>query len=498
MPELREQFAGFTVVDRLGSGGMGEVYLVRNPRLERLDALKVLRPAFGGDDDSRSRFLYEARLAATLHHPNIVTIYDAGEAESRLYIDMQYIDGPDLRRVLEREGRLRPARALAILGQIAAALDAAHMQGLLHRDVKPENMLLSRPAGYVDEHAYLTDFGIGKFGDDATSRTASGEVVGTPAYLAPERQMGQADHRVDVYSLGCVLYEVLVGKPPFEATSIPALWHAHASAPRPKPSEQDPSLPRFLDDVIARALALAPQDRFNSCGELVAAARQSFSFDTGQRTNCVTPIPVVSGQTTGRSTSRRLWQRPVPIILVSLALVVAAFAMGFLLRNPTDTKQASSRAASNPPAPVLPIPTPTGPSPAPSTTPSSPGPPAVETQFWSGPVGLASGSSLNFDTLPPSPDQQNTGIEYNSLGLGTNGNPDPSTPAVALWTQSRMPSQVECRDWISTHPTRIIAGPTGGERICIRTEQGRYGVLKVEPSSDTNTLSATATIWNLS
>jgi serine/threonine protein kinase len=201
-PRLGTTIAGYKISDRLGRGGMGVVYLAEHLTLRRQAALKLIAPELGENESFRERFLREARIAAGLSHPNVVTVYDAGELGDLLYIAMQYVPGSDLARVLSREGRLGPYRALDVCRQVAAALDAAHAAGLIHRDVKPGNVLID------GRHAYLTDFGLTKDRlAGHTQLTRSGEVVGTTHYLAPEQVEGRdVDGRADVYALGCLLF----------------------------------------------------------------------------------------------------------------------------------------------------------------------------------------------------------------------------------------------------------------------------------------------------
>jgi serine/threonine-protein kinase len=245
---------------------MGVVYRAHHLSLGRRAALKVIAPDLAESSGFRERFSREARVAAALAHPNIVTIYDAGEVDGTLYLAMQYIEGLDLARMLAQDGRLRPYRAIDVCRQIGGALDAAHAQGLIHRDVKPANVLIE------GRHAYLTDFGLTKrLG--GTQVTLAGDVVGTIHYVAPEQIEGrEVTSRSDVYSLGCVLYHCLTGRMPFERDTDVAVIYAHLSEPPPKPSRLHADLPDGLDDVIAKALDKNPERRFETCGSMMAAA----------------------------------------------------------------------------------------------------------------------------------------------------------------------------------------------------------------------------------
>jgi serine/threonine protein kinase len=262
------EVAGYRILGPLGRGGTSVVYRAEHVRLGRRAALKLLTPAVG-HADFRDRFLRESQLAASLDHPSIVPVYDAGEADDLLYIAMACIDGSDLKTLLVA-GRLPPRRALRIVTQIASALDAAHARGLVHRDVKPANILVG-----TDDRAFLSDFGVVKeLASNGTTRT--GSFIGTSEYSAPEQiEGGDIDARTDVYSLACVLYECLTGTPPFQRASEVAVLNAHLHDPPPKLMKAAPELPAALDDVVARALSKSPLDRYPSAGEFVAAARSA-------------------------------------------------------------------------------------------------------------------------------------------------------------------------------------------------------------------------------
>jgi serine/threonine-protein kinase len=261
------ELGGYRIVELLGRGGTSVVYRAQHVRLGRAAALKLLTPAVG-EDDYRDRFLRESKLAASIDHPSIVPVYDAGEEDDLLYIAMACVDGSDLKTLLAEEGKLPLRRALRIAGQIASALDAAHARGLVHRDVKPANILVG-----PDDRVYLSDFGIVKeLTSNGTTRT--GTFVGTIDYCAPEQIEGHAvDARADVYALACVLYECLVGTAPFHRASDVAVLNAHLHAPPPKLTRVAPELPAGLETVIGKALSKSPLDRYASCGEFVAAAR---------------------------------------------------------------------------------------------------------------------------------------------------------------------------------------------------------------------------------
>jgi serine/threonine-protein kinase len=264
---LRDEVGGYRLVAPLGRGASSVVYRAEHLRLGRTAAVKLLAPAIG-EDDFRERFLRESKLAASLDHPNIVPVYDAGDEDGLLYIAMAFVDGSDLKALLVQEGRLPLRRTLRIVGQIASALDTAHARGLVHRDVKPGNILVG-----PGDRALLSDFGVVKeLAASGTTRT--GSFVGTIAYCAPEQIEGRdVDARADQYALACVLYECLVGTSPFHRSSDVAVLNAHLHTPPPKLTKAAPDLPAALEPVLAKALSKSPLDRYGSCGELVAAAR---------------------------------------------------------------------------------------------------------------------------------------------------------------------------------------------------------------------------------
>jgi tRNA A-37 threonylcarbamoyl transferase component Bud32/CheY-like chemotaxis protein len=261
--------AGYRIEERIGRGGMGVVYRAEHLNLRRRAAVKIIAPDLAESDGFRERFTREARIAAATQHPNIVTVYDAGEVDGLLYLAMQYIEGSDLAAMLRAETRLRPYRAIDVCRQVASALDAAHGMGLIHRDVKPANVLIE------GRTAFLTDFGLTKRLDgEHTQLTRAGDVVGTIHYVAPEQIEGSpVSARTDVYSLGCLLYHCLTGRVPFARDTDVAVIYAHLSEDPPKVTKARPELPEGLDGVIAKALDKSPDRRFPTCGDLISAAR---------------------------------------------------------------------------------------------------------------------------------------------------------------------------------------------------------------------------------
>ncbi|HWH43638.1 MAG TPA: serine/threonine-protein kinase [Thermoleophilaceae bacterium] len=246
-PRIGTVLAGYRIEAPLGKGGMGVVYRAEHLHLQRPVALKLLAPNLAEDQAFRERFMRESRLAAAIQHPHIVTVYDAGEVDGLLYIAMHLVEGTDLSALLAKRGRLDPAHALSVVGQVGSALDAAHEHGLVHRDVKPGNVLIA------PETSYLTDFGLTKRTSSSTAFTQTGQFVGTIDYIAPEQIRGESlDGRADIYSLGCVLYECLTGDRPFPRDSQIAVIYAHLEEPPPRVSATVADLPAEVDEVIAR------------------------------------------------------------------------------------------------------------------------------------------------------------------------------------------------------------------------------------------------------
>jgi len=265
---MGSRFGPYRLLRLIGRGGMGEVYEAEDTRKRRVVALKLISGQFSGDPTFRARMQREADAAGRLTEPHVVPIHDYGEIDGQLYLDMRLIEGTDLSTMLRRTGPMSPARAVAIVRQIAAALDAAHSAGVTHRDVKPENILVTR-----DDFAYLVDFGIARAATDP-GLTQTGTAMGTYKYMAPEQFTGdEVTYRSDVYALSCVLNECLTGSPPYQAASIERMIAAHLMEPPPRPSELRPgSVPPALDEVIAKGMAKKPEERYRSAGELANSA----------------------------------------------------------------------------------------------------------------------------------------------------------------------------------------------------------------------------------
>jgi hypothetical protein len=264
-------FAGHRLDAVAGRGGMGVVYKATHLALDRVVALKLIAPEISGDEQFRERFKQESMTAAALDHPNVVPIYDAGEEHGQLYVTMRHVPGTDLRALIEQSGALPPAEAASIIAQIADALDAAHERGLVHRDVKPGNILIEDRGGR--RHAYLTDFGLTKHAASDSGMTKTGMFVGTLDYIAPEQLQGQAvDARTDVYSLACVLYQAVTGQVPYPRDSEPSKMWAHMGEDPPKVRQVRADVPDAFEEVVERGMAKKPEDRYPSTGDLGRAA----------------------------------------------------------------------------------------------------------------------------------------------------------------------------------------------------------------------------------
>jgi hypothetical protein len=267
-----DEFAGYRIESRLGRGGMGVLYLAIEPGLERRVALKLIAPEAAADEVFARRFAEESRIAASIEHPNVVPIYAAGESKGVPFIAMRYVAGADLSRRLTREGRLSPTVAIELIAQVGNGLDAIHAAGLIHRDVKPANVLLAGEG--ASEHTYITDFGVARNVATESGLTQTGRFVGTLDYVAPEQiSGGPVDARADVYALGCLLFKLLTGEVPFPKEAEAARLFAHLNDPPPAPSLYVPELSMALDDVVIRAMSKDPDDRYPSAGDLGRAAQ---------------------------------------------------------------------------------------------------------------------------------------------------------------------------------------------------------------------------------
>ncbi|GAA3967796.1 serine/threonine-protein kinase [Gordonia caeni] len=339
--------AGYQVIRQLGAGGMGQVFLVQHPRLPRRDALKLLDAGVSRNDDFKARFQREADLLAQLSHPNIITLYDRGEYDERLWITMEFVDGTDAGDLLQRHGPLPVHLVVALIGGSGAALDYAwRKQRITHRDVKPANILVAL-AGDEIEAVKLADFGIAKAAGESMSLTATGFAVGTMNYISPEAIEGlDVDHRSDVYSLGCTAYHLLSGEPPYTAPTMTSLMAAHLNRPIPAITDVAPDLPEALNGVFARVLAKDPDERFATCGEFVSAFAEAVGGESSSpahaRTLPARTLPAASvpqrkapdtdsGET--RSGTKPSW--PTAVLIGAAAVIaMAVVALGvFLVRD---------------------------------------------------------------------------------------------------------------------------------------------------------------------
>jgi DNA-binding beta-propeller fold protein YncE len=342
VPELAEGdvFAGHRILGVAGRGGMGVVYRAIQLDLDRTVALKLIAPQLAEDAGFRERFVRESRAAASIDHPNVIPIYYSGEHDGALYIAMRYVEGSDLRTLVRAEGRLEPGRAAQIVSQVANALDAAHARGIVHRDVKPANVLLG-----ADNHAYLTDFGLTKRVTSRTGSTREGGWVGTLGYVAPEQIRGEpVDARVDVYALGCVLYHALTGVPPYQRETDEATLWAHLHDDPPSVAEHAPGAPAGFDAVVARALAKDPDDRYPSAGDLGRAALAAAGRGVvpgperlvatgeaapgGDTETIVSPDQAPTALAAPPATRRRLWPWALAAVPIAGLALVAAIVLG--------------------------------------------------------------------------------------------------------------------------------------------------------------------------
>jgi serine/threonine-protein kinase len=282
MPRLSKgsTIGNYRIEEQIGRGGMGVVYAATHLGLDRRVALKLIAEDLSEDEGFRERFRREPQIAASIDHENVIPVMDAGESQGQLYVTMRLVEGDDLGTILKREGPLDPDRAAGIVSQVAAALDAAHDRGLVHRDVKPANVLIEERGGR--EHAYLTDFGITKAGGGSIALTRTGDWVGTADYVAPEQIEGkEIDPRTDIYALGAVLYHALAGEAPYARDSEVAKIYAHLSKPIPPLGEKRKDVPPELEATIRRAMAKKPKDRYDSAGELGREAVAAANGDGG-------------------------------------------------------------------------------------------------------------------------------------------------------------------------------------------------------------------------
>lgn len=331
-------FGPYQIERSIARGGMGEVLRAYDTKHDRVVALKILPDELAGDDEFRGRFRREAQAVARLREPHVIPIHAYGEIDGRLYLDMRLVEGQDLTALLTEHGPLPASRAASLIEQVAAALDAAHAEGLVHRDVKPSNVLVS-----ADDFGYLVDFGIARGADTPSGLTTTGSAIGTVAYMAPERFSGQpADRRSDVYALACVLYQCLTGTAPFPRDSTAAVVYAHLHQDVPSVHDARPELPGAFDRVVAAGMAKTPDRRFTSAGELAAAARTASAERSPTTVEPLSHVPVsVSAEPEpARQRGARRWCWPVTTGVAALLLLAGALV--FVARQPDTVEGTAS------------------------------------------------------------------------------------------------------------------------------------------------------------
>jgi len=338
---IGSEFAGYRIEEVAARGGMGVVYRATQLRLTRTVALKLVTPALARDASFRDRFRREWMIAASIDHPNVIPVYEAGDEDGVLFLAMRWVEGTNLRDLIDA-GPLDPVHAVRLISQVASALDAAHERGLIHRDVKPANILIAE-----EEHVYLTDFGLTKHASSISGLTRSGSWVGTVDYTAPEQIEGaEVSPRTDVYSLGCVLYEAVVGKPPHRRDNDLATLWAHMYTKAPSVRDALPDAPAEFDAVLQRALAKDPADRYGSAGEFARAARTTLGVDSttrGERPAAVPPPRVAPPETAHPDEARPRIRNRRGVLAGAVGLLAIAVVVGVLALTGSD-EQAPERA----------------------------------------------------------------------------------------------------------------------------------------------------------
>jgi serine/threonine-protein kinase len=461
-----QTFAGYTIVRLLGSGGMGEVYLAEHPRLPRSDALKVLPADLCADHEYRERFNREADIAATLWHPHIVGVHDRGDVDGQIWISMDFVDGTDASEQLrDRHPKGMPKEEVFdIVTSVGEALDYAHAQGLLHRDVKPANIMLTDPkAG--EQRILLGDFGIARRVDDTSNLTATNMTVGTVFYAAPEQLMGEElDGRADQYALAATAFHLLTGTPPFHHSNPTVVISQHLTASPPAISERRPEL-SALDPVLGKALSKDPKDRFNSCVDFSRALAHRLGLQAeGDNARTATSVPLATrahgGRHEAQQAPRRKYLRPAYIVpailaallLVAIALVLIQFHEIEKLMNDTYTPPPTPPSAA-PRAEAPPAPPPSQPATATVTASASAAPSAAVVGADCSPVGgtatTANGNTVYCSTL------EGTGASIWSVNQGVI--PAPTITVTTQATDEPLPAEEET-------PVRVCMQETGKTR----------------------------------
>ncbi len=358
--------AGYQLGDQVGAGGMAVVFRARDERLGRTVALKILAPALASDSEFRQRFISESRAAAVVDDPHVIPVYEAGEADGVLFIAMRFVGSGDLRQVLDREGPLAPDRTAEFVSQVASALDAAHRAGLVHRDVKPGNIMVDTSADRPD-HVYLSDFGISKGVMASAGLTGTGQYLGTAVYSAPEQIQGLAvDGRTDQYALACVAYQLLTGAVPFDRDQVLAVLYAHLSEPPPSAASRRPGLPGAADEVLAKAMAKVPEQRYGTCQEFADALRAALGQTPAQADQRELPDPRPGSDAAplaprprrgivGRLAAIIAWtaRHRLPALALASAILAAAVVIPFVLKSPANSPgPANSASPARSPSPA--------------------------------------------------------------------------------------------------------------------------------------------------
>jgi serine/threonine-protein kinase len=479
VPRIDSEFAGYRLGSLLGTGGMSIVYRAEHLSLGRTVALKLLAPQLSEDQDFRERFTRESRLAASLDHPNIIPIYEAGEEDGVFWIAMRYVAGSDAKNLLRREGPLDPERTLEIIAPVASALGAAHGKGLVHRDVKPANILLASEEGVEDEaHVYLSDFGVAKH-SASRALTKTGIFVGTAEYASPEQIEGkQLDGRADVYSLGCVLYECLTGAPVYDRDSEVALMYAHLLEPPPSVTAIRPDLPPEVDELVAKAMAKSRDDRFATAREFATEARSVL----GRGTRAGATSAAVTDRPPAHETVLAAAQRPTPegdaappappqgpgksgrspqdwrrwAIPLGVAAVIALAAIpGIILLAGDDDKGAAGTTTQQT----------TGTT---TTAPPPPPPPPTSLREVLMPTGISKGCTTSSSPTPGS-------VETNDCAP-TEGAPTSVPNEFQLSFFPDQPSLDKAYNDVKANvDAKACAGGTVGERVWIHVKTGKRG-----------------------
>ena len=373
LPPIGSELGGYRLQSLIARGGMGVVYLAEDVRMGRTVALKVLASELGENERFRARFLHESRVAGAVNHPNVIPVYDAGEHDGLLYISMRYVEGTDLRGLLQSEGPLELGRTVSIVSQSASALAATHARDLIHRDVKPANILLVPRTSEDDvDHVYLSDFGLAKNLGTLGGLTKTGQFMGTVGYVAPEQIRGKdVDRRTDVYALGCVLFECLTGRQPFRRKDDFATIMAHVNDPPPLVSELRENTTAAIDEIVAQALAKAPEDRFDSCEDLGRALRRA----AGRPSTEPSGAPSTVGDAAGASRGTVWFDADAERASARSGASFEATEPASVLGDDAPSRGAPAPPSTEPPPPAGPPPAGPPPAAAPPAGPPPAGPP---------------------------------------------------------------------------------------------------------------------------